>query len=110
MDLRDQLKHLFPDHPDPPGDPENDPGEPDLWMQEDPIVCRFERRRGKVVTVLEGYTGADADFRELARQLKQHLGVGGTWKNDQILIQGDYRDRIMGFLKGKGFKVKRVGG
>ena len=44
------------------------------------------------------------------KEIKKLLGVGGSFKNDQIIIQGDYRDNIMVFLKNKGFKVKRVGG
>ena len=110
MDLKDQLKALFPDHPDPQGNENPEASEPVLWMQDAPIECRYEKRRGKVITVLAGDTGADSDFKNLTRELKQHLGVGGTWKNDQIIIQGDYREQIMDFLKGKGFKVKRVGG
>jgi translation initiation factor 1 len=110
MDLKDQLKSLFPDHTDP--QEEAAPASPgrELWLQDDPIICRYEKRRGKPVTVLEGYTGSDADFKQLARELKKFLGVGGGWKNEQIVLQGDYRDRIMAFLKDRGFTVKRVGG
>jgi len=110
MDLKDQLKNLFPDHPDPEDGKQNAPAEDTLWMQEEPILCKFEKRRGKVVTILEGYTGADADFKKLCSGLKQELGVGGSWKNDLIIIQGDYRDRIMQILTEMGFRVKRVGG
>jgi translation initiation factor 1 len=110
MDLKDQLKNLFPDHPD-PGDGKQEAGPEDgLWIQEAPILCKFEKRRGKVVTILEGYTGADADFKRLCGDLKRELGVGGSWKNDLIIIQGDYRDRIMEILQDLGFRVKRVGG
>ena len=109
MDLRDQLKNLFPDHPV-PADDIDEGGEDSIWMQEAPIECRYEKRRGKVVTILAGYTGAEKDFRELSRKIKKHLGVGGSWKDDQILIQGDYREEIMTFLKEAGFRAKRVGG
>jgi translation initiation factor 1 len=110
MDLKDQLKNLFPDHQDPtPEETTSDAGH-SLWIQEDPILCKYEKRKGKPVTVLEGYTGADRDFKELARDLKQHLGVGGSVKKEIILIQGDYRDQIMAYLKDLGFRVKRVGG
>lgn len=109
MDLKDQLKNLFPDHPDPePAEPVNQ--ERGLWMQEEPILCRYEKRKGKPVTILQGYTGNAEDFRQLARDLKHRLGVGGSSKNDLILIQGDYRDEIMDYLKELGFRVKRVGG
>ena len=60
--------------------------------------------------MLEGYTGADRDFKKLCRDLKLRLGVGGSWKDELIIIQGDYRDKIMDILKEMGFRVKRVGG
>ena len=99
MDLRDQLKSLFPDHIEeeiPQEAPSN------IWLQDEPLLCKYEKRKGKPVTVIEGYNGAEADFKILAK--------GGTVKNDIILIQGDYRDTIMQLLKEKGFKVKRIGG
>ena len=110
MDLKDQLKNLFPDHPDPEEGAQDSKPEDTLWKQDAPILCKYEKRRGKAVTVLEGYTGADSDFKKLCRDLKQRLGVGGSWKNDLIIIQGDYRDEIMGILRDLGFRVKRVGG
>jgi translation initiation factor 1 len=108
MDLKDQLKNLFPDHT--PSDEEIKKDEPSIWLQDDPLICKYEKRKGKPITIIEGYTGADSDFKQLAKELKQLLSVGGSYKNEQIIIQGDYRDKIMEFLKNKGFKVKRVGG
>ena len=108
MDLKDQLKNLFPEHT--PEDIPNTESKQTIWMQEDPIICKYEKRKGKPITILEGYTGADADFKKLAKELKTALSVGGSFKDDKIIIQGDYRDKIMALLKEKGFKVKRVGG
>lgn len=108
MDLRDQLKNLFPDHV--PSEDENPETEDKLWMQDEPIICKYEKRNGKPQTILEGYTGADEDFKKLAKEIKKLLGVGGSFKEEKIIIQGDYRNKIMEFLKSKGFKVKRVGG
>lgn len=109
MDLKDQLKNLFPDHQPQEEDTTGEaPG--GIWVQETPILCKYEKRRGKPITILEGYTGAEDDFSALARELKTTLGVGGSVKDGTIIIQGDYRDRIMDILKQKGFKTKRVGG
>ena len=109
MDISDQLKNLFPDHI-PEENPIDKTEKPNYWMQDAPIICKYEKRKGKPITILEGYTGADADFKKLAKEIKSLLSVGGSYKNDTIIIQGDYRDKIMNFLESKGFKVKRVGG
>ena len=109
MDLHDQLKNLFPDHvPEPEG--ERPSKKPDFWVQDNTIICKYEKRKGKPVTIIEGYNGAQDDFKKLARVLKSTLSVGGSFKDETIIVQGDYRDKIMQFLKEQGFKVKRVGG
>ncbi|MCT8340263.1 translation initiation factor [Luteirhabdus pelagi] len=107
MDLKDQLKDLFPDH-EPPEEPEQE--ESTVWLQDDPLLCKYEKRRGKPITIIDGYNGAQSDFKQLAKELKTKLGVGGSFKNEQIIIQGDFRKEIMDYLKEKGFAVKRVGG
>ena len=105
--LREQLQKLFPDHKE-----EELPKEEisNIWLQDEPLLCKYEKRNGKSITLIEVYTGADNDFKILAKELKTFLGVGGTVKEEKIMIQGDYRDKVMDFLKKKGFKVKRVGG
>lgn len=110
MDLQDQLKKLFPEH-----QPSNEAEEVEqqdhtLFIQKEPMICKYERRKGKATTIIEGYEGSDEDFKVLAKELKTKLSVGGTFKDNAIIIQGDYRDKIMNLLKDKGFKVKRVGG
>lgn len=107
MDLQDQLKNLFPEHI-PEETPETKPS--NIWLQDDPILCKYEKRKGKPTTIIEGYTGATEDFKILAKELKTKLSVGGSFKDDTIIIQGDYRNQIMEILKEKGFSVKRVGG
>jgi translation initiation factor 1 len=106
--LEDQLKNLFPDHE--PKDVPETKDEPTVWLQDEPLLCKYEKRKGKPITIIEGYNGADSDFKTLSKELKQLLSVGGSFKDERIIIQGDYRDRIMDFLKEKGFRVKRVGG
>lgn len=111
MDLQDQLKKLFPEHQvETPESSETADEGKGLWIQDDPIICKYEKRKGKPITILEGYTGATEDFKALAKDIKTTLSVGGSFKSDTIIIQGDYRDKIMQILKSKGFKVKRVGG
>ena len=108
MDLQDQLKKLFPDHikSEEPIKEVNS----EIWIQEDPLLCKYEKRKGKPITIIDGYNGATKDFKLLTKEIKTKLSVGGSFKNDSIIIQGDYRDKIMNILKEKGFLVKRVGG
>ena len=110
MDLQDQLKNLFPDYVPEEQEVENQDQTETVWLQDDPIICKYEKRNGRPTTILEGYNGSKEDFKTLAKHLKTHLSVGGSIKNESIIIQGDYREKIMALLKDIGFKVKRVGG
>ena len=109
MDLQDQLKNLFPDHVSLPEEKIAEI-EHELYVQDEPMICKFEKRKGKPTTIIEGYEGNEEDFKVLAKEIKTKLSVGGTFKDNAIIIQGNYRDKIMDILKEKGFKTKRVGG
>lgn len=67
-------------------------------------------RKGKSVTLVTGFRGPEADLKELGRLLRTACGAGGRAKNDEILIQGDFRAKIVNLLLERGYKVKRSGG
>ena len=69
-----------------------------------------KKRAGKVVTLIKGFQGSSQELKKLGKTLKNALGVGGTIKNGEIIIQGNLRDKIMELLKKMGHDVKRVGG
>ena len=110
MDLQDQLKQLFPDHQTDHTTENLDHDDNDIWLQDDPLICKYEKRKGKPITIIEGYNGANDDFKQLTTLLKKSLNVGGTFKKEIIIIQGDYRSQIMKILNDLGFNTKRVGG
>ncbi len=67
-------------------------------------------RAGKTVTVIRGFDGNESDLKLLGKTLKKAIGVGGSIKNSEIIIQGNYRDQLMKILIDMGHSVKRVGG
>ena len=109
MDLQDQLRQLFPDHQAQESQ-ETDPDKVDFWMQEEPILCKYEKRKGKPITLLENYNGGASDFKSLTQTLQKKFHVGASAKDEKILLQTGDRDKVMNFLKSLGFSVKRVGG
>ena len=67
-------------------------------------------RAGKTVTIIKGFDGEERDLKILEKTLKQAFGDGGSIKNGEIIIQGNYRDQLMKFLLDLGHDVKRIGG
>jgi len=81
------------------------PGQQQLYISRD-----RKQRNGKTVTLVEGFTGRQADLVLLARELKTSCGSGGSVTKGNILIQGDFREKILSILSGKGYRVKTRGG
>lgn len=73
------------------------------------LVVRIDRhaRGGKQVTLVQGFVGKDTDLSELGRSLKVKLGVGGSAKDGEIVVQGDFRDRVVDLLVKMGYNAKR---
>ena len=87
----------------------NTPGEQqtlDPARQNLKVLLDKRARAGKQVTLVDGFIGASADLDALGKRLKNLCGVGGSTKDCQVMIQGDFRQKIGDFLLKEGYRVK----
>lgn len=111
MDWKEQLNILKEDPDLPSGADDTPESEEEItkdFIQKSPlhIVIEKKGRKGKVATIIEGFECDDEVLGEIAGRLKKKLGVGGSSRGGEILIQGDFRDRASQLLREEGFKVK----
>lgn len=71
------------------------------------VTIDRRNRGGKQVTLVTGFVGREADLKSLGKALKTRLGVGGSAKDGEITVQGDFRDKVTALLREMGYQAKR---
>lgn len=110
MDWKDALGSLLQNGDLPEGDDIQTPDSENTpqGVQKAPLHVLKERkgRAGKVATIVEGFECPDSELQDVASRLKRSLGVGGSARGGEILIQGDLVEKVRQLLREFGYKVK----
>ena len=110
-DWKDRLGVVYSTNPDFEYDTDEKTEEETLLPQQQNLRVSLDKkgRKGKAVTLIVGFVGSNDDLKELGKFLKVKCGVGGSAKDGEIIVQGDFRERIKQILIEKGYKVKISG-
>jgi translation initiation factor 1 len=106
MDWRDKLNALKTDLPEGEEIPVVEEKKP--AKQKEPLRVEMDKRNGKLNTLISEFEGTDDELKELAKTLKIRCSAGGSARDGEILIQGDFRVKIADLLVQMGYKVKRI--
>lgn len=104
-DWKDRLGVVFSTNPDFSYEDDSLEQNDTLPPQQQKLRLRIEKngRGGKTVTIVSGFVGNEEDLKQLARLIKTRCGVGGSSKQGEIIIQGDFKTRIIEILKQEGY-------
>ena len=91
-------------------EPKREENTPSPHEQDLRVWLEKNQRAGKQVTLVKGFRGSAGDLQELGKLLKTKCGTGGSVKDNEIIIQGDFRDKICQLLQSLGYRVKKAGG
>ena len=111
-DWKDRLNVVYSTNPNFKYETSEEPEATTLPPQQQKLRVSLDRknRGGKTVTLITGFIGTEDDLKALGKLLKGSCGVGGTAKDGEIIIQGDFKQRILDLLKAKGYsQTKPVG-
>lgn len=111
-DWKDRLNVVYSTNPDFRYETHDEEEASTLPPSQQKLRVQLDRknRGGKVVTLVTGFTGSDDDLKELGRLLKSKCGVGGTAKDREIIVQGDFKQKVLDLLKQAGYtQTKPVG-
>ena len=81
-----------------------------LKPEEQILNLHLEKKSGKYVVIIKNFKGSNDELKKLGKTLKKSLSVGGTVKNNEIILQGNVRDDLIVILNKFGYKFKKVGG
>ena len=108
-DWKSRLGVVFSTNPDYSYKREEESEQKTLLPDKQRLVVAIDRRNrgGKQVTLIKGFVGSDDDLCELGRSIRNRCGTGGSVKEGEIVIQGDFRDRVVSILQTMGYHAKR---
>ena len=103
-DWKDRLGMVYSTNPDFNFEPETDEVDT-LPKNQQKLRVNIEKngRGGKTVTLVKGFVGQEDDLKALGTLLKTKCGVGGSVKDGEILIQGDFKEKLIALLKAEGY-------
>jgi translation initiation factor 1 len=107
MDWKEQLNRLLPED----YQPENETTkveEPEHKAVAQTLRVELDRRNGKPATIVSEFEGTEEELKKLAQTLRKACSAGGSQRDGEILIQGDFRRKVAEILQNMGFKVKKI--